>query len=247
MAWPNPQHDRPAADPPLVDGITAIRSRIATIEQRFVPPSRLEPSTAATTAPSTTTPTSTTTAGGFGPLGLVPPGQLSAPYASTGAAAAFDRVFADALGDQGALRPAARLAPGAYGPLQPPAELVAHGNGRIPTAALAPIGDGHHLHAPAAQAFTRMEADARLAGVDLGVISSYRDLPTQQRLVAEKGLYSQGGLAATPGTSNHGWGMSIDLELDARAQDWMRTNGWRYGFVEDVPREPWHWTFRPQP
>ncbi len=25
----------------------------------------------------------------------------------------------------------------------------------------------------------------------------------------------------------------------------MRENGWRNGFVEDVPREPWHWTYRP--
>jgi hypothetical protein len=25
----------------------------------------------------------------------------------------------------------------------------------------------------------------------------------------------------------------------------MRENGWRYGFVEDTPREPWHWGFRP--
>jgi LAS superfamily LD-carboxypeptidase LdcB len=51
-------------------------------------------------------------------------------------------------------------------------------------------------------------------------------------------------LAATPGTSNHGWGLSVDLDLDATAQAWMRQNGARYGFVEDVPREPWHWTFR---
>lgn len=229
-----------------MDGISAIRSRIATIEQRFDPPSRPDPVAAA--AAGAAAPTGTTTERGFGPLGLVPPGTISSPYASTGGGGlSFERVFADALDDTGALRPAARLSPGAYGPLQPPAELVAHGNGRVPTTALAPIGGGHHLHAPAAQAFTRMEADARLAGVDLGVISSYRDLATQQRLAAEKGLYSQGGLAATPGTSNHGWGMSIDLELDDRAQEWMRANGWRYGFVEDVPREPWHWTFRPQP
>ena len=129
--------------------------------------------------------------------------------------------------------------------MQPPAELVNYGNGNVPTAALASIGDGHSLHAPAAQAFRQLEASAQLAGIDLDVVSSYRDLSTQQRLAQEKGLYSQGGLAATPGTSNHGWGMAVDLTLDNRAQEWMRANAHQFGFVEDVPREPWHWTYRP--
>lgn len=145
-----------------------------------------------------------------------------------------------------ALTPALRLAPGQYGRLEPPPELVAYGNGQIPAAAMTSIGHGdHRLHAPAARAFQQMEAAARAEGITFGITTSYRDLPTQRRLAAEKGLYSQGGLAATPGTSNHGWGMSVDLRLDDRAQTWMRDNGWRFGFVEDVPREPWHWTYRP--
>ncbi|QGG97136.1 hypothetical protein GH723_14760 [Actinomarinicola tropica] len=61
----------------------------------------------------------------------------------------------------------------------------------------------------------------------------------------EKGLYSQGGLAATPGTSNHGWGLSVDLDLNPASEAWMKANAPRFGFVEDVPREPWHWTYRP--
>ena len=90
-----------------------------------------------------------------------------------------------------------------------------------------------------------MEAAARADGVTFGVIASYRDVPNQQRLAQEKGLYSEGGLAAAPGTSNHGWGLAIDLDLDPSSQAWMKENGWRFGFVEDVPREPWHWTYRP--
>jgi LAS superfamily LD-carboxypeptidase LdcB len=31
-----------------------------------------------------------------------------------------------------------------------------------------------------------------------------------------------------------------------RKLDWMRANAYRFGFVEAVPREPWHWEFRPQ-
>ena len=200
-------------------GLASVQGRIAAIEQRFAPPP--------TTVPAA--PTGATA-------------SMAAPSAS-----AFDAVFAQAMATAGssARTPAVRLAPGSYGSLQPPAELVAYGNGSIPTTALTSIGDGHSLHAPAARAFQQMEEAARLAGVDLDVVSSYRDLPTQEGLAREKGLYSQGGLAATPGTSNHGWGLAVDLTLDDRAQEWMRANAHQFGFVEDVPREPWHWTYRP--
>lgn len=143
--------------------------------------------------------------------------------------------------------PAARLAPGQYPKLTPPAELVAFGNGRIPADRLTPIGVGSHkLYAPAAQAYQAMVADAQAQGVTIGITDSYRSYESQVDLAGRKGLYSQGGLAATPGTSNHGWGLAVDLDLDATAQQWMRDNGWRYGFVEDTPREPWHWAYRPQ-
>jgi LAS superfamily LD-carboxypeptidase LdcB len=65
-------------------------------------------------------------------------------------------------------------------------------------------------------------------------------------LAAAKGLYADGGLAAVPGTSNHGWGLAVDVDTDqAGAQQWMQANGHRFGFVEAVRREPWHWEFRP--
>jgi zinc D-Ala-D-Ala carboxypeptidase len=143
--------------------------------------------------------------------------------------------------------PANLLAPGRYPHLSPPAELVGYGNGRIPPTALQPIdaSGSHRLWAPAAAAFTALEADAARAGIRIGVTDSYRPYEVQERLAREKGLYAKGGLAATPGTSNHGWGLAVDLRLDAAGQAWMREHAWRYGFVEDVPREPWHWTYRP--
>ncbi|MFT7597575.1 MAG: D-alanyl-D-alanine carboxypeptidase [Acidimicrobiales bacterium] len=148
--------------------------------------------------------------------------------------------------DSAGLTPATQRAPGQYGRLQPPAALVAFGNGQVPAAALEPVGDtGHRLWAPAANGLTRLIANAEAAGVTIGITDSYRPLGVQERLAKEKGLYSQGGLAATPGTSNHGWGLATDLDLDADALAWMRENGQRYGFVEDVPRESWHWTYRP--
>ena len=144
------------------------------------------------------------------------------------------------------LTPAVQLTPGAYGSLAPPAELVVYGNGKVPTEALAPVGEtNHRLWAPAANGLTALIDDAAAQGIDIGITDSYRPLAVQERLAQEKGLYSQGGLAAVPGTSNHGWGVATDLDLDAEGLEWMRENAWRYGFVEDVPREPWHWTYRP--
>jgi hypothetical protein len=126
----------------------------------------------------------------------------------------------------------------------PPAELQAYGNGRIPADALAPVGVGdHRLWAPAAHGFQDLVAAAEAEGITIGVNSSYRSYEGQVDMVERYGLYSQGGRAAQPGTSNHGWGVAIDLQLDDRAQAWMRDNAERYGFVEDVPREPWHWTY----
>jgi D-alanyl-D-alanine carboxypeptidase len=175
---------------------------------------------------------------------------------STGAGASAGTTFADSLDRvsttgstataDAPLTPARRLAAGQYGTLQPPAELAAYGNGRIPEGRLAAIdGHGHQLWAPAATAFNQMSAAARRDGVTIGVNDSYRSLAGQQKVAQDKGLYSQGGLAAAPGTSTHGWGVSLDLQLDGRAQAWMRENGDRFGYVEDVAREPWHWTYRP--
>lgn len=117
-------------------------------------------------------------------------------------------------------------------------------NGRISPHDLTPIGGGHRLAGPAAPAFEQMTAAAARDGVSFGVNDSYRSFEEQVRLARSKGLYSQGGLAATPGTSQHGWGLAVDLDLDPKAQAWMRANGPKFGFHEDVPREPWHWTFQ---
>lgn len=117
-------------------------------------------------------------------------------------------------------------------------------NGRLPDEALTPIGVGsHRLAAPAATAFTRMTDAAKAAGVDIGVTDSYRTYDAQVDVANRKGLYSQGGLAAKPGTSDHGLGLALDLDLDADALAWMRANAGRFGFVEDTPRESWHWKF----
>lgn len=128
-----------------------------------------------------------------------------------------------------------------------PADLAAYGNGKIPAAALGQVGGtGHRLWAPAAESLTRMIDDAKKDGVRIGITDSYRPYAEQVDLAKRKGLYSQGGLAAKPGTSEHGWGMATDLDLNSSALAWMRQHGEKYGYVNNVARENWHWAYKPQ-
>lgn len=190
-----------------------------------------------------------------GPSSTPAASRTATPVAAFGE---FDRIMADAtrqhltprtLGDLVGRAPAPapwiqNSAPPAARNSGAPPGLERFANGQIPTEYLAAIpGTNEHMWGPAAAAFTRMRADARAAGIDLPVIDAYRPLEDQHRLARELGLYSEGGWAAVPGTSQHGWGRAIDLELDDRALNWMRTNAGRYGFIETVPREPWHWEF----
>lgn len=150
-----------------------------------------------------------------------------------------------AIGNYG--QPYASLTPtaGARRTGAPPG-LEGYQNGQIPLQALGRVpGTGEALWAPAASAFAHMRADAAQQGVALPIVDAYRTLEDQHRLAGELGLYSEGGLAAHPGTSQHGWGRAVDIELDDRSLNWMRNNAWKYGFVEPVPREPWHWEFHP--
>ncbi|MEU4241010.1 M15 family metallopeptidase [Actinoplanes sp. NPDC026619] len=128
-----------------------------------------------------------------------------------------------------------------------PTELTAYGNGKIPATALEQVGDTRHkLWAPAAEKLTQMIADAKKDGVTIGITDSYRPYAEQVDLAKRKGLYSQGGLAAKPGTSEHGWGMATDLDLNSKALSWVRQNADKYGFYNTASRESWHWGFKPE-
>lgn len=128
-----------------------------------------------------------------------------------------------------------------------PTDLAAYGNGKIPANALGKVGTtGATLWAPAAESLTGMIAAAKKDGVDIGINDSYRSYDEQVDMAKRKGLYSQGGLAAKPGTSEHGWGMAADLELNGKAQAWMQKHGAEYDFVNNVRGEPWHWAYKPK-
>lgn len=170
---------------------------------------------------------------------VTPTTAVASPLATSGSSSAT--AFAAALESAVTASSPASSARNADGV---PADLARFGNGRIPGDALAPVGSsGHRLWAPAAQAFGELSAAAARDGVRIGVTDSYRSYDAQVDVAARKGLYSQGGLAAAPGTSPHGWGLALDLDLDDRAQAWMRANAATFGFEEDTPREPWHWVY----
>ena len=189
--------------------------------------------------------------------GGAPSGALSGTATAGTNASAFAQTYANALAGTGSPGPESGLSLGATGLIGAgqaklnakgvPLDLAAYGNGRIPAGALSQVGDTRHrLWAPAADSLTRLTADAKRAGVNIGITDSYRPYAEQVDLARRKGLYSQGGLAAKPGTSDHGWGMAVDLDLNSQAQAWMRANAAKYGFKEDTPREPWHWAYSPR-
>jgi peptidoglycan hydrolase-like protein with peptidoglycan-binding domain len=117
-------------------------------------------------------------------------------------------------------------------------------NGRLPDSVLTSVGDGRRMYTPAAQAFGRMDDAARAAGHDLHVNSGYRTYGEQAALY-QAYRNGTGNLAAAPGRSTHGLGLSADIQVtDPATLRWLRANASRYGFVNDVPSEAWHWTWR---
>lgn len=88
-----------------------------------------------------------------------------------------------------------------------------------------------------------MNVEARRRGLELlptGSMSSYRTIE-QQRLLFARYL-AGGNLAAVPGSSNHGWGLAVDVPtLEMRAL--IDTIGAKYGWSKawsDAPSEWWH-------
>ena len=139
---------------------------------------------------------------------------------------------------------------GAGGPVQDfgaPSKIGENGN--LPDSQLVTVGQGNHRLQPnAAAAYEAMVQAAKADGVTWSITDSYRPYAAQVKVAQEKGLYSQGGLAATPGRSNHGWGTALDLGGGANSRgtkqnDWLMANAGRFGF-STIPREPWHWEYK---
>lgn len=126
-------------------------------------------------------------------------------------------------------------------------------NGMIPASALCSptAAPGHLLRCDAASAFDAMaRAYAAALGQDLCITDSYRSYALQVQTFAKKP-----NLAAVPGTSNHGWGLAVDLcggieSFTSPGHLWMKRNAPKFGFVHPEwasqtgsRPEPWHWEF----
>ncbi len=128
-----------------------------------------------------------------------------------------------------------------------------YSNGNIPAEALCPLkyAPGESLRSDAAKAFNAMtEAAKSSRGGPLCVSDSYRSYSDQVSVYRQKP-----GLAATPGTSNHGWGVAVDFcggveRFGSAAHEWMRANAGRFGWIHPSwarqggsRPEAWHWEY----
>lgn len=127
-------------------------------------------------------------------------------------------------------------------------------NGNLRSSALAPIttaanGEQARLRRDAAAAFMAMNAESqRRFGVTLQAPSArvaYRTVAEQQHFW-DLYVSGRGALAARPGTSNHGWGLAIDLATP-QMRKIVDSIGAKYGWAKawsDAPGEWWHLTWR---
>jgi hypothetical protein len=128
-----------------------------------------------------------------------------------------------------------------------------YANGFLPPEMLCPLAtaSGQQLAAQAAAAFDRLsQLHKQTVGTFLCVTDSYRSYPEQVAVFASKPT-----LAATPGRSQHGWGLAVDLcggvERFGTAEfAWMSENAPAFGFEHPAwaepggsKPEPWHWEF----
>jgi zinc D-Ala-D-Ala carboxypeptidase len=126
-------------------------------------------------------------------------------------------------------------------------------NGLLGEEHVCPVAGDHLLRPDAAAAYLALSDSYEEArGSAPCLTDSYRSLATQQDLAARKP-----GLAARPGTSEHGWGVAVDLGrgvevATSAAHHWMLEHGDTYGWVNPAGArpggsrpEPWHWEFVP--
>lgn len=161
-----------------------------------------------------------------------------------------------------------------------PSSLKGVSNGDIPEGLMRPIGEGGKLHVNAARAWEALKADALLAGWEIGWTwgGTYRSLQAQISLFERRydrefvegrnvktssrtwngvRYYKKKGVAAaaSPGTSNHGWGLAVDMALDkdhrpgfdpddavsiGPALNYLYANAERFGWSWELQSEPWH-------
>ena len=146
-------------------------------------------------------------------------------------------------------------------PIQMPADLRSKSNGRLPASILRPITGGGTLHHIAAAAWEELVHAAAQDNIELRHVGAYRSYDQQVALFRQRyqttpsgskttrrwngtTYYLRTGVApsATPGTSNHGWGLAIDIAHigSGGRLDWLIDNAPRMGWSWELQSEPWH-------
>jgi zinc D-Ala-D-Ala carboxypeptidase len=148
-------------------------------------------------------------------------------------------------------------------------ELILHGE----AARLVPVGlgtDGRDkmLAPAAARAWAAMRSHARQDGVELLLVSAFRSVEFQAKLIGDKLRRGQTleqilAVNAPPGYSEHHTGAAIDIGFEdcpaldeaferTPAFEWLQRRAREFGFSMSYPRgnregfvyEPWHWRHR---
>lgn len=87
--------------------------------------------------------------------------------------------------------------------------------------------------------------------------SSHRRIWRDSHLYGYSSIYFKrvsGAACATPGTSNHGWALAIDVaenvDMDSAPEaitsefvNWLIVNAYRFGISAELQSEPWHWRY----
>ena len=127
------------------------------------------------------------------------------------------------------------------------------------------FGRAQWLQPVAQRGLTRLLDAAQSQGVQLEVVSSFRSVRDQTRIVSRKLAQGQSveqilAVNAPPGYSEHHTGCAVDFAVpgapllteafeDSAAFSWLLSNAVRFGFRLSYPRdnrhgviyEPWHW------
>jgi len=118
-------------------------------------------------------------------------------------------------------------------------------NGRIPADLMQDVGGGKLLHPAAAYWWLAMQAACFKAVGGRVYIAGYQDAYRSLAEQWKKWFISLAGgsTAARPGTSNHGWGMAVDVTYASqRVRSWVHANAAEFNYQRD-PHESWHWNY----
>lgn len=158
-----------------------------------------------------------------------------------------------------------------YKKLVVPTALQGVDNGKLSSKMLRPVKCGGQMWEGAADAFNWMYDQAIQSGIKLRNVGDYRSYEAQLQLFKQRYSLEDTGRvpkvtrewdgktwllrkgmspSSTPGKSNHGLGLAIDLDVTtAKVLDWLCLNAPAFGFYlqSDDPSSPefeaWHWQY----